>query len=96
MATMSDEIDAKAVDVAVEDTGKAQAVSWDSETEKKLRRKCDRHVLPCITLLFFMAFLDRTNIGERGLSYETFQDHMQFAKGLQAMRGFREWCKTSI
>lgn len=64
MASTSDEIEGKAPEVAHEDVGKSQAVSWDSETEKKLRRKCDRHVLPCITLLFFMSFLDRTNIGE--------------------------------
>lgn len=64
MVSTSDEIEGKAPEVAHEDIGKSQAVSWDSETEKKLRRKCDRHVLPCITLLFFMSFLDRTNIGE--------------------------------
>ncbi|KAH6975707.1 major facilitator superfamily domain-containing protein [Ilyonectria destructans] len=35
----------------------------DGKMEKKLVRKCDKHVLPCITLLFFLSFLDRTNIG---------------------------------
>lgn len=47
----------------VMDEEKQPVVMWDAETEKKLRWKCDRHVLPCITLLFFLSFLDRTNIG---------------------------------
>lgn len=65
MGSSNDEIEGKAPEVAHDDVGKSQAVSWDSEAEKKLRWKCDRHVLPCITLLFFMSFLDRTNIGEK-------------------------------
>jgi hypothetical protein len=36
----------------------------DSQAEKRLVRKCDLHVLPPITLIFFLAFMDRTNIGE--------------------------------
>lgn len=71
MVSTGDEIEGKAPEVAHDDISKSQAVSWDIETEKKLRRKCDRHVLPCITLLFFMSFLDRTNIGES--SAATFQ-----------------------
>lgn len=47
----------------VMDEEKPSAITWDAETEKRLRWKCDRHVLPCITLLFFLSFLDRTNIG---------------------------------
>ncbi|KAK8039987.1 hypothetical protein PG993_008398 [Apiospora rasikravindrae] len=35
----------------------------DPVAEKKLVRKCDLHVLPPITILFFLAFMDRTNIG---------------------------------
>lgn len=50
----------------VMDEEKQPVVTWDAETEKKLRWKCDRHVLPCITLLFFLSFLDRTNIGISG------------------------------
>lgn len=65
MASNKDEIEGKASEVAHEDVGESQTMSWDSEAEKKLRRKCDRHVLPCITLLLFMSFLDRTNIGEK-------------------------------
>lgn len=36
----------------------------DPEAEKELVRKCDIRVLPPITVLFFLAFMDRTNIGE--------------------------------
>lgn len=36
----------------------------DSQAEKRLVWKCDLHVLPAITLIFFLAFMDRTNIGE--------------------------------
>ncbi|CAJ2510593.1 Uu.00g062180.m01.CDS01 [Anthostomella pinea] len=35
----------------------------DPEAEKKLLWKCDVNVLPCIALLYFLAFMDRTNIG---------------------------------
>lgn len=36
---------------------------WDEAAQRRLLWKCDRHVLPCIALLYFMSFLDRTNIG---------------------------------
>ncbi|KAK8086112.1 MFS general substrate transporter [Apiospora phragmitis] len=32
---------------------------------KKLVWKCDLHVLPSITVLYFLAFMDRTNIGKK-------------------------------
>lgn len=35
----------------------------DRSAEKKLRRKCDLHVLPTISLLYLLAFIDRVNIG---------------------------------
>ncbi|OAK95178.1 MFS general substrate transporter [Phaeosphaeriaceae sp. SRC1lsM3a] len=35
----------------------------DPEAEKKLLRKCDLRVLPPLFVLFLLAFLDRTNIG---------------------------------
>ena len=39
----------------------------DRIMEKKLVRKCDLHVLPAITLLYSLAFLDRINIGNARL-----------------------------
>ncbi|KAI1272103.1 major facilitator superfamily domain-containing protein [Xylaria sp. FL0933] len=41
----------------------SQTVIFDAAAEKKLLRKCDLHVLPPVTFIFFLAFLDRTNIG---------------------------------
>lgn len=35
----------------------------DRLAENKLRRKCDLHVLPTISLLYLLAFIDRVNIG---------------------------------
>ena len=35
----------------------------DPLAEKKLLRKVDLHLIPMLFLLFLMAFLDRTNIG---------------------------------
>lgn len=62
MEISKDDSQVKGPDVVM-DEEKQPAVTWDAETERKLRWKCDRHVLPCITLLFFLSFLDRTNIG---------------------------------
>lgn len=35
----------------------------DKVLEKKLLRKCDLHVVPIISLLYVLSFLDRINIG---------------------------------
>ena len=35
----------------------------DSLAEKRLVRKCDFHVLPMISILYVLAFVDRVNIG---------------------------------
>ncbi len=35
----------------------------DPEALKRLTRKCDLHVVPPLFVLFLLAFLDRTNIG---------------------------------
>lgn len=36
----------------------------DSETEKKLLRKCDLALIPPLMVIYFLSFMDRTNIGE--------------------------------
>ncbi|KAI0019853.1 major facilitator superfamily domain-containing protein [Xylariomycetidae sp. FL0641] len=43
--------------------GGAAGLLVDTEAEKKLLRKCDLHVLPFIGILYFLSFMDRTNIG---------------------------------
>ena len=37
--------------------------SIDDQAEKKLLRKCDLHVVPVVSLLYVLSFLDRINIG---------------------------------
>ncbi len=41
----------------------AMPLPCDRETERRLVWKCDRHVLPAISLLYLLAFVDRVNIG---------------------------------
>ncbi|KAL8688123.1 MAG: hypothetical protein Q9218_005885 [Villophora microphyllina] len=36
---------------------------WDLETEKRVLRKCDLHVLPILYTLYMLSYLDRINIG---------------------------------
>ncbi|KAK8078351.1 hypothetical protein PG996_004521 [Apiospora saccharicola] len=48
---------------AVRDGDEHEDGPIDPEAEKKLVWKCDLHVLPSITVLYFLAFMDRTNIG---------------------------------
>ncbi|KAJ3128129.1 hypothetical protein HK100_009346 [Physocladia obscura] len=42
-------------------------VTWTPEEEKTLLNKIDWHVLPILTLLYLLSFLDRTNIGNAKL-----------------------------
>ncbi|KAI0399989.1 major facilitator superfamily domain-containing protein [Xylaria palmicola] len=44
-------------------TEEVRPVLLDAAAEKRLVRKCDLRVIPPISLIFFLAFLDRTNIG---------------------------------
>lgn len=56
--------DGKAVEGRPEDMTGWVCVPHDaSEAKKRLLRKCDRYVLPPCTVLFFLAFMYRTNIG---------------------------------
>lgn len=47
----------------LKDETQQQSILFDAVAEKKLLRKCDLHVLPPVSFIFFLAFLDRTNIG---------------------------------
>lgn len=35
----------------------------DPEMEKRVRRKLDWHIIPLVSALYLLAFLDRSNIG---------------------------------
>lgn len=50
-------------DEKVETINDTRGATIDPEAEKKLLRKCDLRVLPPLFVLFLLAFLDRTNIG---------------------------------
>lgn len=53
----------------------------DPYMEKRVVRKCDFHVLPVLSVLYMVAFLDRVNIGNvsvilsylPGLTHETYR-----------------------
>ncbi|KAJ3557628.1 hypothetical protein NPX13_g9888 [Xylaria arbuscula] len=59
-----------------EEETRQQSVLCDSVAEKKLLRKCDLHVLPPVSFIFFLAFLDRTNIGNAKIQGLTEDLHM--------------------
>lgn len=42
--------------------------TFDAEAEKKLRRKLDWYILPSVTILYLMCFVDRANIGNARLA----------------------------
>lgn len=56
-ATRNDigDVEAAHVEAAVEDI--------DPEIEKRVRRKLDLHIVPLLSALYLLAFLDRSNIG---------------------------------
>jgi hypothetical protein len=62
-----DEIELENIDVRLDIDERAAAAGAhppiDLVAEKKLLRKVDLHVIPILSILFLMAFLDRTNIG---------------------------------
>jgi hypothetical protein len=38
-------------------------LTWTEEEERKIRRKLDFRVVPLVTLLYLLCFLDRANVG---------------------------------
>ncbi|MCJ1418312.1 hypothetical protein MMC32_004659 [Xylographa parallela] len=51
------------VSVSTDDLGPKGLLPMDPEAEKRVVRKCDLHVMPMISLLYMLAFVDRINIG---------------------------------
>lgn len=39
-------------------------LTWTEDEERKIRRKLDLRVVPLVTLLYLLCFLDRSNVGE--------------------------------
>lgn len=44
-------------------------LTWTEDEERKIRRKLDFHVVPLVTILYLLCFLDRSNVGT--LKYHT-------------------------
>jgi hypothetical protein len=38
-------------------------ITWTEEEETRVRRKLDLQIVPMVTLLYLLCFLDRSNIG---------------------------------
>lgn len=38
-------------------------LTWTEDEERKIRRKLDFRVVPLVTLLYLLCFLDRANVG---------------------------------
>ncbi|KAI0139300.1 major facilitator superfamily domain-containing protein [Pestalotiopsis sp. NC0098] len=60
----------------VEHSDAVESALLDPAAERRLLWKCDLHVLPAITVLFFLAFMDRTNIGNARIQGMTTDLHM--------------------
>ena len=56
-----DSVDRTEVDEKMDVRG---GMSEDPEMEERITRKCDVHILPWIFILWLLAFIDRSNIGE--------------------------------
>lgn len=46
------------------DGGGNAELTWTDDEETKIRRKLDFRLVPIVTLLYLLCFLDRANIGE--------------------------------
>lgn len=57
------DVDSSKNSVVFSQEEKQDPIYIDPEIEKSVRRKYDRIVLPMVTLLYLLAFICRTNIG---------------------------------
>lgn len=55
----------KNIDKAEQDIGLGSRIRTqiDPELERRVRRKLDWHIIPLVSTLYLLAFLDRSNIG---------------------------------
>ena len=58
------EKDPEKVETPVESVeGRNYALAYPDVDEKSLVRKLDRHLIPGVTILYLLSFLDRANVG---------------------------------
>lgn len=60
--------DEKDVDFVESGSSHVQNIGWDKKSTAKLVRKMDWVLLPFLSLLYLLSFLDRTNIGNARLA----------------------------
>lgn len=87
MAATLEPTNLKDSEVYMAEKAEVQEITIDPVAEKKLVRKCDLRVVPVLFVLFFLAFLDRTNIGDYPASFS--QAETLIAYCLQATRRSR-------
>jgi hypothetical protein len=46
-----------------EERSEREGLTWTDDEERKIRRKLDFRVVPLVTLLYLLCFLDRANVG---------------------------------
>lgn len=42
-----------------EKLGDSSTLEWDDEEEKRIRNKLDWHIVPVVTVLYLLCFIDR-------------------------------------
>ncbi|KAK3686212.1 putative nicotinamide mononucleotide transmembrane transporter protein [Podospora appendiculata] len=63
-SSVNEKIAVKEAENSLSDT---EAAAWDEPATKRLLRKIDRMLIPFLSLLYLLSFLDRTNIGNARL-----------------------------
>lgn len=69
------EVDGESNHVETSTGGADEPLAIDPEAEKKLLRKCDLRLLPPLMVVYFLSFMDRTNIGSSLYDAHRFSCH---------------------
>lgn len=56
------EVDSASPSTSDNDSDRSR-LTWTDDEERKIRRKLDFRVVPLVTLLYLLCFLDRANVG---------------------------------
>lgn len=80
------EMENVAIDEKVAVAAAGEHLPIDVLAEERLLRKVDLHVIPMLTILFLMAFLDRTNIGRFPFSNPSTLTNMAIVRKCQNPR----------
>lgn len=78
MTSMQAERNEKAAAHEVSSVDLVESAGWDKSATKRLIRKIDLRLIPFLSLLYLLSFLDRTNIGNARL--DTLEDDLNMPK----------------